>query len=180
MSRQYKDGKPYEPKPKAPKRKDAQVLVSEHYIALLRQKRNLIERNLADDFLDVEIRERMVSERAKNLRNLSPDELLIRLAKTELQLETTQFLFDEAYEQKQFLEAAYLKSGEKRLVNATNIAKGKVSRAYITAKQLLDGMKEKNFKIFCKKMRARLFDMNLSASSLRNYYLKITGKDSTK
>jgi hypothetical protein len=90
------------------------------------------------------------------------------------------FLYEETYKQKQFLEAAYIKAGKKQLTKATNIAKGKVSLAYITAKELLDVMKDKNFKIFCKKMRARLSGMDLPASSLRNYYLKITGKDSTK
>ena len=180
MSRQYKDGKPFEPKPKAPKRKDAQELVAEHNIALLLEKLNLMKQNIADDFLEDQVRNQKIIERAIDLATLHPFEMLIKLASTELHLETTMFLYQETYKQKQFLESAYIKSGKKRLVKATNISKGKVSPAYITAKELLDGMKEKNFKIFCKKMRARLYDMDLPASSLRNYYLKITGLKSTK
>jgi hypothetical protein len=51
---------------------------------------------------------------------------------------------------------------------------------YATAKQLLDDMKEKDFKVFCKKMRAKLPSHQLPSSTLRNYYLKITGLKSTK
>jgi hypothetical protein len=41
-------------------------------------------------------------------------------------------------------------------------------------------MKEKNFKIFCKKMRAKLPNIEIPASTLRKYYLEITGLKSTK
>ena len=148
MSGQYKGGKPFEPKPKPSKRKNADELFVEHNTALLLRKLNLIKQNIADDFLDDQARSKKIIERAIDLATLHPFEMLIKLASTELHLETTLFLYEEAYKQKQFLEAAYLKSGKKRLVNATNISKGKVSPAYITAKVLLDGMKEKNFKIF--------------------------------
>ena len=180
MSGQYKDGKSFEPKPKAPKRKSSDELFAEHNTALLLQKLKLMQENIADDFLDDQVRNQKIIERAIDLSTLHPFEMLIKLASTELHLETTMFLYEETYKQKKFLEAAYTKAGKKRLIKAANISKGKVSPAYITAKELLDGMKEKNFKIFCKKMRARLSDMDLPASSLRNYYLKITGKDSTK
>lgn len=180
MSGQYKDGKKSVPKPKAPKRKSAEELYVEHNTALLLQKLNLLQKNIADDFLDDKVRSQKIYERAIDLVTLHPFEMLIRLASTELHLETTMFLYHETYKQKQFLEAAYVESGTKGLVKATNISKGKLSPAYLAAKELLDGMKEKNFKIFCKKMRARLSDMDLPASSLRNYYLKITGLKSTK
>ena len=180
MSSQYKNGKPFEPKSKAPKRKDAKELVAEHNIALLLEKLNLMKQNIADDFLEDRARNQKIIERAIDLATLHPFEMLIKLASTELHLETTMFLYQETYKQKQFLEAAYIKSGKKRLVKAINISKGKLSPAYIVAKELLDSMQEKNFKIFCKKMRARLSNMDLPASSLRNYYLKITGKKSTK
>jgi diacylglycerol kinase family enzyme len=180
MSGQYKDGKKIVPKPKAPKRKSAEELYVEHNTALLLKKLNLLQKNIADDFLDDKVRSQKIYERAIDLVTLHPFEMLIRLASTELHLETTMFLYHETYKQKQFLEAAYVESGTKGLVKATNISKGKLSPAYLAAKELLDDMKEKNFKIFCKKMRARLSDMDLPASSLRNYYLKITGKKSTK
>ena len=180
MSDQYKDGKKIVPKPKAPKRKNAEELYVEHNTALLLKKLNLLQKNIADDFLDDKVRSQKIYERAIDLVTLHPFEMLIRLASTELHLETTMFLYHETYKQKQFLEAAYVESGTKGLVKATNISKGKLSPAYVAAKELLGDMKEKNFKIFCKKMRARLSDMDLPASSLRNYYLKITGKKSTK
>jgi hypothetical protein len=41
-------------------------------------------------------------------------------------------------------------------------------------------MKEKNFKVFCKKMRAKLTGIEIPSSTLRNYYLDITGLKSTK
>jgi hypothetical protein len=186
MSRLYKDGKVVMPKPKKLKPKRVEESVAEYNIALLLQKRNLIERNIADDFLDAEMRERMVLERVKKLKNLNPHELLIQLAKTELQLETTQFLFDEAYKQKQFLEEAYLKSGEKRLIHAANKTAGKLklqSRYTLiqeTAKQILDSMKEPNFKVLCRKMRAKFSSEEISDSAIRNYFKKITGLKSTK
>lgn len=186
MSGQYKNGKPFEPKPKVPKPKKIEESLAEHNIALLRHKRHLIEKNIADDFLDAEIRERMVLERAKKLENLNPHELLIRLAKTELQLETTQFLYDEAYKQKQFLEDAYLKSGEKRLKNATNKSAGKAKLqtkyAFIkeSAQEILDDMKEPNFKVLCRKIRAKFSSEEISDSAIRNYFKEITGLKSTK
>ena len=70
MSRVYKDGKVVMPKPKKLKPKRVEESVAEYNIALLLQKRNLIERNIADDFLDAEMRERMVLERVKKLKNL--------------------------------------------------------------------------------------------------------------
>ena len=66
MSRLFKNAKAFTPKPKAPKRKRVEESVAEQSIALLLQKRNLIERNIADDFLDAEIREKMVLERVKS------------------------------------------------------------------------------------------------------------------
>ena len=186
MSRLYKDGKVYTPKPKAPKRKSAEESFVEHNIALLRQKRNLIEGNIADDFLDAKIRERMVSERVKKLKNLNTHELLMRLAETELHLETTLFLYEETYKQKQFLETAYLKSGEKRLIDAANktAGKAKVQSKYShikeTARQILDGMKEKDFKALCRKMRAKFSADEVSNGAIRNYFKEITGLKSTK
>ena len=186
MSRQYRDGKPFKPKPKAPKRKSVEESVNEQNIALLRQKLNLIKDNIADDFLDENIRKKMVLERAKKLKNLNAHELLMRLAETELHLETTLFLYDETYKQKQFLEDSYLKSGEKRLVGAANktAGKAKVQSRYThikeTAWQILDGMKEKDFRLFCRKMRAKFFADKVSDSTLRNYFKEITGLESTK
>ena len=170
MSRQYKDGKPFEPKPKAPKRKDAQELVAEHNIALLLEKLNLMKQNIADDFLDDRVRNQKIIERAIYLATLHPFEMLIKLASTELHLETTLFLYEETYKQKQFLEAEYLKLGKKRLDNAGNIAKGRTSPKFEIAKQVLASMKVKNFKIFCKKMRAKLPNQKLPSSTLRKYY----------
>ena len=77
--------------------------------------------------------------------------MLLKLASTELHLETTQFLYEETYKQKEFLEAEYVKLGKKKLASAGNISKGKKSPKYDTAKQLLDGLEEKNYKVFCKK-----------------------------
>lgn len=186
MSRLFKDGKEYMPKPKTPKPKRVEESFAEHNIALFLQKRNLIERNIADDFLDAETREKMVSERVEKLKNLSPHELLIRLAKTELKLEVTEFLYDEAYQQKQFLEAAYLNSGEKRLINAANRIAGKaklqIKYTHIkeTARQILDGMKEPDFKVLRRKMRANFPATEVSDSAIRNYFKEITGLKSTK
>jgi len=180
MSRLYKDGKPFEPKPKTPKRKSADELFVKHNTALLLQKLKLMQQNIADDFLDDQARSQKIINRAINLASLNPFEMLIKLASTELHLETTLFLYEETYKQKQFLEAEYLKLGKKRLDTAGSIAKGRTSPNYEIAKQILAGMKEKNFKIFCKKMRAKLFNYDLPSSTLRKYYLKITGLQSTK
>lgn len=151
MSGKYIGGKLQTQKPKIPKRKSADELFVEHNTALLLQKLNLLQQNIADDFLDVQARSQKIVERAINLATLHPFEMLIKLASTELHLETTLFLYEETYKQKQFLEAEYLKLGKKRLDNAGSIAKGKLTPKYITAKQLLDSMKEKDFKFFCKK-----------------------------
>ena len=180
MSVQYKDGKRFEPKSKAPKRKDSEDLYAEHNTALLLKKLNLLQKNIADDFLDDQARSQKIIERAINLATLHPFEMLIKLASTEIHLETTLFLYDETYKQKQFLEAEYIKLGNKKLVRARNISKGKKSHKYEIAKQLIDAMKEKNFKVFCKKMRAKLTGIEIPSSTLRNYYLDITGLKSTK
>jgi hypothetical protein len=186
MSRVFKDGKEHTPKPKTPKPKKIKESFAEHNIALFLQKRNLIERNIADDFLDSEIREKMVSERVEKLNNFSPHELLIRLAIAELKLEITEFLYDEAYKQKQFLEDAYLKSGEKRLIHAANKVAGKAkSQSKYThikesARRVLNDMDEKDFKLFCRKMRAKFAKEEISDNSLSNYFKEITGLNSTK
>lgn len=180
MSGKYIDGKLQTPKPKAHKRKSANELFAEHNTALLLQKLNLLQQNIADDFLDDQARSQKIIKRAIDLANLHPFEMLIKLASTELHLETTLFLYEETYKQKQFLEAAYLKFGKKRLDNAGNIAKGRTSPKFEIAKQVLASMKLNNFKIFCKKMRAKLPNQELSPSTLRKYYLEITGLKSTK
>ena len=186
MSRLFKDGKEYTPKLKTPKPKRIEESFAEHNIALFLQKRNLIERNIADDFLDAEIREKMVSERAEKLKNLSPYELLMRLAKTELKLEVTEFLYDEAYKQKQFLEDAYLKSGKKRLIHAANkvAGKAKLQSKYTHIKeatrQILDGMKEPDYKVLLRKIRSKFSSDEVSDSAIRGYFKEITGLKSTK
>jgi hypothetical protein len=186
MSRLFKDGKQYTPKTKIPKPKRVEESFAEHNIALFLQKRNLIERNIADDFLDAEIREKIVSERVEKLKNLSPHELLIRLAKAELKLEVTEFLYGEAYKQKQFLEDAYLKSGEKRLIHAANkvAGKAKLLSKYTpikeTARQILGDMKEPDFKILRRKLRAKFSTDAVSDGTIRNYFQEITGLKSTK
>jgi len=180
MSGQYKDGKPFEPKPKTPKRKSSDELFVEHNTALLLQKLNLMQQNIADDFLDDQARSQKIVKHAIDLATLHPFEMLIKLASTELHLEATLFLYEETYKQKQFLEAEYLKIGKKRLDNAENIAKGRTSPKFSIAKQILGDMKEKDFKIFCKKMRAKLPNQELSPSTLRKYYLELTGLKSTK
>jgi hypothetical protein len=186
MSVKYKDGKLFEPKPKAQKRKRVEESVNEHTIALLLHKRNLIQQNIADDFLNPEIREMMVLERIKKLENLSKNELLKRLAKTELHLEATLFLYDETFKQKKFLEDKYQKSGEKRLIQAANktAGKAKVHGKYIhvkeVAREILDGMDQKDFKTFCRKMRAKFPMSEISNSAIRNYFKEITGLKSTK
>jgi hypothetical protein len=180
MSGQYIGGKLQTPKSKAPKRKSADELFVEHNTALLLQKLNLLQQNIADDFLDDQVRSQKIVERAINLATLHPFEMLIKLASTELHLETTLFLYEETYKQKRFLEAEYLKLGKKRFDNAGNIAKGRTSPKFEIAKQVLGGMKENNFKIFCKKMRSKLPNQKLPSSTLRKYYLEITGLKSTK
>lgn len=180
MSGQYKDGKRFVQKPKEPRRKSADELFVEHNTALLLQKLKLMQKNIADDFLDDQARSQKIIKRAINLAALHPFEMLIKLASTELHLETTLFLYEETFKQKQFLESEYLKLGKKRLDNARNIAKGRTSPKCEIAKQILASMKEKDFKIFCKKMRAKLPNQELSPSTLRKYYLEITGLKSTK
>ncbi len=180
MSGQYIGGKLQTPKLKAPKRKSADELFVEHNTALLLQKLNLLQQNIADNFLDDQVRSQKIVERAINLATLHPFEMLIKLASTELHLETTLFLYEETYKQKQFLEAEYLKLGKKRFDNAGNIAKGRTSPKFEIAKQVLASVKVKNFKIFCKKMRAKLPNQELPSSTLRKYYLQITGLKSTK
>jgi len=186
MSGQYKDGRRFEPKPKAPKRKNADELFVEHNTALLLQKLNLIQQNIADDFLDIETRHKKVYERAVSLANLHPFEMLFRLAATELHLETTLFLYDETYKQKQFLEAAYLKSGQKRLIHAANksAGKAKVQGKYTqikeTARQILNNMKEPDFKLLRRKLRAKFSTDVVSDGTLRGYFQEITGLKSTK
>ncbi len=180
MDRQYKDGKPIDPKLKAPKRKSADELFLEHHTALLRQKINLLQDNVADEFLDDKVRDKKIIERAINFVTLHPFEMLLKLAATELHLETTLFLYEETYKQKEFLEAEYIKFGENKLAKAGNISKSKKGPKYDAAKQLLDSMKDKDFKIFCKKMRAKFPNTEIHPSTLRNYFLKITGLNSTK
>lgn len=186
MSRLFKNAKAFTPKPKAPKRKRVEESVAEQSIALLLQKRNLIEGNILDDFLNDEIRGSNVLERVKKLENLNPYELLMRLAKTELHLEATLFMLNETYKQKQFLEAAYLKSGEKRLIDAANrtTGKAKVQNKYAhikeTARQILDGMKELDYKVLRRKLRAKFSTDVVSDGTIRNYFQEITGFKSTK
>ncbi len=180
MYRQYKDGEEFVPKPKALKRQNARQLVDAQILALLLIKHNLMNENIADDFLNTQVLDKKIIERAIELVTLHPYEMLMRLAKTELHLETTLFLYEETYKQKQFLETEYMNSGKRKVDKAANIAKSKVSQKYLIAKQLLDGMNEKNFIVFCKKMRAKLSDNRIPASTLRKYYLKITGLESTK
>jgi hypothetical protein len=186
MSRQFKDGKPFKPKPKAPKRKRVEESVVEQKIALLLQKKNLIDENIVDEFLDVKIRNKKVVERIKELEHLNQHELLIRLAKTELHLETALFLYDETYKLKQFLEAEYLKTEEKRLIDAANKAAGKakVQSKYThikeTARQILDGMKEPDFKLLRRKLRTKFSTDVVSDGAIRGYFQEITGLKSTK
>ena len=180
MASQYKDGKPIDPKLKAPKRKSADELFVEHNTALLRQKINLLKDKITDEFLDDQVRVKKIIDRAINLATLHPFEMLLKLASTELHLETTLFLYEETYKQKQFLEAEYKKLGNKKLAKAKNISKSKKSPKYDAAKLLLNDMKEKNFKVFCKKMRAKFPNIEIPPSTLRKYYLEITGLNSTK
>ena len=171
------------PKPQNAKGSKNPLLKS---IALLLQKRNLIEGNILDDFLNDEIRGSNVLERVKKLENLTPYELLMRLAKTELHLEAALFMLDETYKQKQFLEAAYLKSGEKRLIDAANrtAGKAKVQNKYAhikeTARQILDGMKEPDYKVLRRKLRTKFSTDVVSDGTIRNYFQEITGLKSTK
>ncbi len=186
MSGQYKDGKKIVPKPKAPKRKSVHESVNEQTIALLLQKRNLIQENIADDFLNPAIREAMVSERVKKLKNLNPNELLTRLAKTEIHLETVLFLYDETFEQKKFLEEKYRQSGEVRLIQAANKAagkakvQGKYSQIKEVARQILSEMKVPNYGLLRRKLRARFSVNEVSDNTLSNYFKEISGRTSTK
>jgi len=180
MTRQYKDGKPFKPKSKVPKRKTADELFAEHNTALLLQKINLSQQNIADEFLDDQVRVKKIIDRAISLVTLHPFEMLLKLSAAELHLEATLFLYEETYKQKEFLEAEYIKLGKKKLANAGNISKGKKSPKYDTAKQLLDGMEDKDFKIFCKKMRTKFPNVEIHPNTLRNYFLEITGLESTK
>jgi len=186
MARQFKDGKPFKPKTKAPKRKRVEESVIEQKIVLLLQKKNLIERNIVDEFLDVDIRHRKVLERIKELENLNPNELLMRLAKTELHLETVLFLYDETYKLKQFFEAKCLKTEEKRLIDAAKKAAGKakVLSKYThikeNARQILDGMKEPDFKSLRRKLRTKFPPDVVSDGTIRSYFQEITGLKSTK
>ena len=82
MSRLYKDGKKFEPKPKGLKRKNADELDVEHSAALLLNKIHLAKKNIADEFLDDSVRSQKIVERAINLANLHPFEMLIKLAST--------------------------------------------------------------------------------------------------
>ena len=186
MTRQYKDGKPFKPKSKVPKRKTADELFAEHNTALLLQKINLSQQNIADEFLDDQVRVKKIIERAINLVTLHPFEMLFKLASTELHLETTLFLYHETYKQKQFLEAEYLKTGEKRFTHAANktAGKAKIHGKYMhvkeTERQILDGMKEKNFKVLLRKMRTKFSTDEVSNGTIRNYFKEITGLESTK
>ncbi len=186
MSRQYKDGKKIEPKQKAPKRKSAEEIFIENNSALLLEKINLLKMNIADEFLDDSVRRQKIFERAIKLSTLHPFELLMQLAATEIHLETTLFLYDETFKTKNFLENEYLKLGQKRLIQAANKTAGKAKgqEKYTNVKeatrQILKTMNENDFKIFCKKMRAKLPSVKLPLSSLRKYYLEITGLKSTK
>jgi hypothetical protein len=186
MSGKYIGGKLQTPKPKAPKRKSADELFVEHNTTLLLQKLNLIQQNIADDFLDDQARSQKIIERAIDLANLHPFEMLIKLASTELHLEATLFLYEETFKQKQFLESAYLKSGKKSLDNAVkkSTGKAKVSQKYIQAKefarQIIADMKPRDFKVFCRKMRAKFPATEVSDSAVRNYFKEITGLNSTK
>ena len=185
-ARQFKDGKPYIVKPKsAPKRK-IEKLVSDQYSDLLQQKMNLIKGNIADEFLDIKTRDKKIYECAVKLANLHPFEMLIRLAATEIRLETTLFLYDETYNQKQFLEKSYVNAVDKRLANAASKAAGKAKKdtkhTFIKkfAQNTLDQMNKKDFKVFCRKMRAKFPVSDISAGALRNYFKEITGLESTK
>ena len=186
VTQQFKDGKPYTAKPKsAPKRK-IEKLVSDQYSDLLQQKMNLIKDNIADEFLDIKTRDKKIYERAVKLANLHPFEMLIRLAATEIRLETTLFLYDETYNQKQFLEKSYLDAVDKRFANAASKVAGKSKKdnKYTFIKQFaqntLGQMDKKDFKVFCRKIRVKFPISEISDGALRNYYKEITGLESTK
>lgn len=186
MSGQYKDGKQFEPKPRRPKRKNSEELYVEHSTALLLKKINLVKQNLADEFLDDLVRSQKIIERAINLANLHPFEMLIKLASTEIHLEATQFLFEETYAQKQFLEDEYRKLGEKKLIQAANKAAGKAlaqakySQVKEFVKKILDDMKEPKFTVLLTKVRLRFSAAEVSDNTIRNYFTEITGLKSTK
>jgi len=186
MSVKYKNGKKFELKPKAPKRKSAEELYAEHNTALLLQKLNLLQKNIADDFLDDQVRSQKIYERAIDLATLHPFEMLIKLASTELVLETTQFLYEETYRQKQFLEAEYLKLGEKRLIQAANktAGKAKVQVKYSHVKEFvqktLDDMKEPVYRVLLIKVRKKFSEAEVSDNTIRSYFKDVTGLKSTK
>lgn len=183
--RQFKDGKPHTPKPQNPKRISIKQSVLAKKYALLLMKFNLTQENIAEDFLDEVTRNKQIIKRAIDLADLQPFEMLMKLAATELQLETTLFLYDETYKQKQFLEAAYNRSLEKRLSDAASKSAGraKANQKNVlikrTAVQVLESMQDKDFKIFGKKMRAKFPNTKLPPSTLRGYFLDITGLKST-
>jgi hypothetical protein len=186
MSRLYKDGKQFEPKPKGPKRKNAEELYVEHSTALLLKKINLVKQNIADEFLDDSVRNQKIIERAINLAKLHPFEMLIKLASTEIHLEATQFLLEETYTQKQFLEDEYRKLGEKRLIQAANKAAGKakVQAKYSHVKEFVQktlvDMKEPDYKLLLIKVRKNFSKADVSDNSISNYFKQITGLKSTK
>ena len=183
---QFKDGKPHTPKSKNPKRQTIKQSVLAKKYALLLMKYNLSQENVADDFLNEVTRNKKIIERAINLANLQPFEMLMKLAATELRLETVQFLYDETYKQNQFLEASYNRALEKRVSDAASKSAGraKTNQKYVLIKraaaQVLESMQDKDFKLLGKKMRAKFPDTKLSPSTLRGYFLEITGLNSTK
>lgn len=186
MSGLYKDGKQFEPKLKGPKRKNAEALYAEHIAALLLKKVNLAKQNLADEFLDDSVRVQKIIERAISLANLHPFEMLIKLASTEIHLEATQFLYEETYRQKEYLENEYRKSGEKRLIHAANKSAGKAKAQvkYSHAKEFVEktlaDMKEPDFRLLLIKIRKKFSKADVSDNSIRNYFKQITGLKSTK
>jgi hypothetical protein len=186
MSRVYKDGIEFKPKPKGPKRKNAKELYVEHSTALLLKKINLAKKNLVDEFLDDSVRSQKIIERAISLANLHPFEMLIKLASTEIHLEATQFLLEETYVQKQFLEDEYQKLGEKRLTQAANKAAGKshAQAKYSHVKEfvqnILVDMKEPDYKLLLIKVRKNFSKADVSDNTISNYFKQITGLKSTK
>lgn len=183
--RQFKDGKPHTPKPKNPKRQTIEQSVLTKKYALLLMKYNLSQENIADDFLNEVTRNKKIIERAINLADLQPFEMLMKLAATELHLETALFLYDETYKQNQFLEAAYKRTLEKRVSDAASKSAGraKVNQKHVLIKRaavrVLESMHDKDFELFGKKMRAKFPDTKLPPSTLRGYFLEITGLKST-
>jgi len=183
--RQFKDGKPHTPKPKNPKRQTIEQSVLAKKYALLLMKYNLLQENITDDFLNEAARNEKIIERAINLADMQPFEMLMKLAATELHLETALFLYDETYKQNQFLEASYNRALEKRVSDAASKSAGraKTNQKHVLIKcaavQVLESMQVKDFELFGKKMRAKFPDTKLSPSTLRGYFLEITGLKST-